>query len=168
MHPKRINTVTQESWARAPLSRFLRRGQFRILGFRETAWCYVVGLITAIFICWHSDGVASLQAPALESGEETAGTQLVDNKGIANDLVSLDPFRFETAQKPMLIALNIKEIQTGKATHLSNPRTRGANLRLSDGRKSPKIRMITTTKSSCAEAIPAEAIRQHVIVLEQS
>lgn len=154
MRLSRINPVKYESWAQSPLPGFLRRHHLRVLGFRETAWCYAVGLTTAIFLFWQPDGAALSDSPIAAAADGITQTQLVGTtkdtyKRLrpASTTVIPDGGRF-------VVAVNAAGSGQTPVTYRIRSRSQIGNPRALRGKNAPRIHVITTILSPATDTTP--------------
>ena len=165
MSAKRINSVKQGVWKSPALSRYLRLGQFRILGFRETAWFYVVGLTTAILIFWQPSSNASAISSPMGSDQEAVGIQALGNKEIEFKTASWDPFLPQDAPKIVILALNTEDVPQS-VTNRITMRIRQNSPRKVSGLRSALIHTITSATTAETASIPTPPDQPHAMTLK--
>lgn len=91
MRPEIISSSRKKNWAILSVLDLLRRRQFRILGLRETVWCYAVGTITATCLLWQPARTLS-EPMATQPSDlyQVSQVQVIDNQEHNTNIVALN------------------------------------------------------------------------------
>lgn len=123
MRPEIITSSRKKSWAILSVLDLLRRRQFRILGLRETVWCYAVGTITATCLLWQPARTLSEPMATQPSDlDQVSQVQVIHGQEHNTNIVALNA-RSKQANPRMIGKRYEIHIVAGTLTPDNTPRT---------------------------------------------